>query len=299
MSLSLASKKRNSEPKKYNRHPITPYILLLPALILFTLFTFYPFLKTIYLSFFLTNATGEPVKFVAFDNFVRIFTSDDFINSLIVSLKFAALVGVGTFTTSMFLALLSVSKSRGSRVYEVMYALPMAIASAPASIIWFFMLNPGSSVINYIFGLDFLWLSDQNMALYAVALVTIWSSIGASYIFLLVGFRNVPLDLLESASIDGASPLQQIFHILLPVASPQIFFVIFLNITGSFRTFAQIRLLTHGGPIKSTNVLIYQLYTYAFRDNRFESACVIALTLFVMIFIVARIQFLFEKKVHY
>ena len=301
MNIALKQSNSVSQSNKHHRKHKTwaPYIMLLPAFILFSMFTFYPFFKTIYLTFFLTNAKGQPVKFVLFDNYTRILTSASFENSLLVTFKFAALVGFGTFFISMFLALLCTSKRKGSRIYEVMYALPMAIASAPASIIWFFMLTPGSSVINRIFGLDWLWLSDINLAIYAIAIVTVWSSIGVSFIFLMVGFRNVPIELLESAEIDGASELQRIFRIMIPIASPQIFFVIFLNITSAFRTFAQIRLLTKGGPANSTDVLIYSLYTMAFHDNRFESACVIALVLFLLIFLITRIQFLFEKKVQY
>lgn len=275
------------------------YIWLLPAIILFTTFTFYPFVKTIYLTFFLTNAAGQPVRFVGLNNYIRIFGSEGFSNTLFLTFKFAALVGLGTFVMSMFLALLAASKQRGGRIYEIMFSLPMAVASAAASIIWNFVFAPRAGVMNYLLGTQFLWLSDTNLALYVVALVTIWSGIGASFIFLMVGFRNVPTELLESAAIDGASPLDRVFKILIPLASPQIFFVIFLNIAGSFQAFAQIRLLTRGGPLQSTNVLIYSVYDMAFNNNRFESACVLALTLFVIIFLVTRIQFYFEKKVVY
>lgn len=273
-------------------------MFLVPAMVLFLAWTFYPFLKTIYLTFFLTNTSGEPVKYVGFANYIRIFKSSGFQNSVGLTVKFALLVGAGTFAVSMLLALLCTNKYRGSRVYEVMYALPMAIASAPASIIWFYVLNP-TGILNRILGTNVLWLSNPKVAIYSIAIVTIWQSIGVSVIFLMTGFRNVPTDLLESAAIDGASKLKRITKIMIPVASPQIFFVIFLNITSSFRAFAMIYLLTDGGPANSTNTLIYSLYNMAFHDSRFESACVLSLALFAIIFIVTRIQFLFEKKVNY
>lgn len=278
---------------------ISPYLWLTPAIVLFTTFTFYPFAKTIYLTFFLTNNAGQPVRFVGFDNYFRIFKSSAFSNSVLLTFEFALLVGVGTFTVAMFLALLAARKQRGSQIYEVMFSMPMAVASAAASIIWNFVFAPRAGVLNFLLGTQISWLSDPNVALYAVAMVTVWSGMGASFIFLMVGFRNVPVELLESAEIDGASSLQRIFKIMIPLASPQIFFVVFLNIVGSFQAFAQIRLLTRGGPLDATNVLIYALYDMAFSNNRFESACVLALTLFVIIFLVTRIQFFLEKKVVY
>lgn len=130
--------------------------------------------------------------------------------------------------------------------------------------------------------------------------MTIWMHIGTSFIFLLVGFRNVPEDLLESAWLDGAGPFKRIWHIILPMASPQIFFVIFMNIASSFKTFAQIKLLTQGGPVNSTKTLIYYIYENAILNGRFETACVQAIFLFLMIFVLTRIQFIFEDKVvHY
>jgi len=112
----------------------------------------------------------------------------------------------------------------------------------------------------------------------------------------LVGFRNVPEELLESATLDGAGVLRKTFNILIPLASPQIFFVIFLNITNSFKAFTQIKLLTEGGPNNATNTLIYSMYRNAILNNRYETACVQAILLFLVIFIITRIQNIFEKR---
>ena len=124
--------------------------------------------------------------------------------------------------------------------------------------------------------------------------------IGSSFIFLLVGFRNVPEELLESSILDGANAWQRVRHVLVPVASPQIFFVLFLNINSSFKSFAQIKLLTSGGPVNSTMTLIYSIYKNAMINGRFETACIQAIFLFLLIFGITRIQFILEKKVvHY
>lgn len=293
--------KTHSPLKKKGRQFIKPYLFLLPSLLVFMLFVFYPFIKTVLHSFTLTNAQGIAVEFAGLENYIRLFKSKQFINSLVVSVKFAPLVAIPTLVIAFFLAALVHKRTRGTRLNEVMYSLPMAIASAPAATIWTMLLAPNKSgMINFLFNTEIRWLNDANFALYAVAFVTIWMSLGASFIFLLTGLRNVPEDLIESAHIDGAGYFTRLFRIIVPVASPQIFFVVFLNITTSFQAFAQIRLLTQGGPSYSTNVLVYSIYQSGIRDGRFETAFAQSIILFIIILIMTLVQFKLENRtVHY
>ncbi len=284
------------QPGKKRRFQATPYLLLLPAMIIFLAFVYYPFFKTVFLSLTLTDAQGHPMKFVLFENFLRIFKNKQFLNSLLVSFKFALLVGVPSLVLGFALALMAKDRLKGSRVYEALFALPMAVASAPAASIWFLIFTPNTGILNFLFGTNVRWLLDKNIAIFAVAAVTVWINMGVNFIFLLTGLRNIPEDLLESASIDGASYLRRLFRIMIPVASPQIFFVIFLNIVSSFQAFAQIRLMTQGGPSYTTNVLVYSIYRAAFLDSRFETACAQSIVLFFIILIITLIQFRFEKR---
>lgn len=289
-------------PRKKKKNPIAPYLYLIPCMLVFAIFIFWPFLKTVVYSFTLTNTRGQPIEFVGFDNYIRQFTSPQFRNSLKVTFIFAPLVGIPTFIIGYFLAALASDKLRGSRIYEVMYSLPMAVASAPASAIWLFLLSSGpNGIVNWLLGTEIRWLFDPKYALFAVAVVTIWLNIGANFIFLLTGFRNVPQELIESSRIDGAGYFTRLFRVITPVASPQIFFVIFLNIVTSFQSFAQIRLLTpNGGPGYSTNVLIYSIYQSAIRDSRYETAFTQSVVLFLIILVITLIQFKTEDKVvHY
>ena len=287
-------KKMQISSKKVDK--VAPYVLLIPAMTLFTLFSFWPFLKSFYLAMTVTNKKGEAVKWVGLENFIRVFTSGDFKLVMQNTFVFAAVVGVFTFVIAMCLALLCVEKRRFSRVYEVMYSIPMAIAAAPAAALWLFMFKQGG-VLDMLLGQNYPWLTDGKFAIYSVAAATVWLHIGSSFLFLLVGFRNVPEDLLESARIDGAGRLTRIFKIMFPIASPQIFFVVFLNITGSFKAFGEIRLLTGGGPAKATTTLVYAIYEQAMKNGRFETACVYSICLFLVIFLVTRIQLLVEKRV--
>lgn len=277
----------------------TPYLLLAPTVILFVIFSFWPFLKTIILSFSVTDKKGNFVKWVGLTIYKKVITAKTFGKIFGNTWKLAAIVCLGTFIIAMFLALLSASKERGSRLYEVLYALPMAVASAPASSIFVFLMRKENGFINTLLGTNIAWIQDPNWAMLAVAFVTIWLGIGSSYIFLLVGFRNVPEELIESAILDGAGPVRRAFSIMIPLASPQIFFVVFLNITAAFKAFGQIKLLTDGGPNNATNTLIYSMYQNALLNQRFETACVYAMILFVVIFGVTRIQNYFENRTVY
>ncbi len=281
----------------FNKVKPTPYLLLLPTLILFALFTYYPFIKTILLSFSVTDKSGAFSKWVGLDIWKRVLLKDSFWQVVGTTLRFAAINVVFTFLIAMIFALLSMNKVKGSKIYQILFALPMAIASSPAAAIWMFIFRRDNGLLNLLLGTNYTWTRDAAVALQSTAMVTVWMHVGASFIFLLVGFRNVPEELLESAIIDGAGPLRKIFKIILPIASPQIFFVVFLNITSSFKAFAQIRLLTGGGPANSTKTLIYSIYEKAIVNGRFETACVESLVLFLLILIATRTQFFFEKKV--
>lgn len=302
MDKDTGSKK---EDMKYREHKkkkfsIVPYMYLAPALVVFSLFVFFPFLKTIWLSVSLTDIRGEVVEFIGFENFIEIFTSASFINSMGLTLKFVILVAVPSIVLGLILALLANHRMRGSRTYELMFSLPMAVASAPAAIIWALLFHPTNGIINYLFGVEIRWLTDPKIALITVAIVTVWLNLGINFIFLLTGLKNIPQDLLESVEIDGGNYLQKIFYITLPLLSPQMFFVVFMNLTSAFQAFAQIRLLTQGGPGDSTNVLVHSIYREAFFNGRFELACAQSIILFMMMLVVTFLQFRFEKKgVHY
>lgn len=287
-------------PGKKKRISILPYILILPAMALFMIFNFYPFLKAILLSFSMTNKQGEVTQWVGLANWVRVLTKDSFWDVIWITLKMAGINLVFTFAIALIFALLATKKVRFSKWYQTMYALPMAIASSPAAAIFLFIFRQKNGLLNNLLGTSISWTTKLPYAFWAVCSMTIWMHVGISFIFLLVGFRNVPEEVLESAWLEGAGPLARIRHILIPMASPQLFFVLFLNISSSFRSFAQIRLLTGGGPANGTKNLIYYIYENAMINGRFETACVQAVVLFILIFSITQIQFALEKRmVHY
>jgi sn-glycerol 3-phosphate transport system permease protein len=279
---------------------IEPYLYLIPTLLIFGVFTYFPFFKTIYLSMSLTNLRGQVVEFVGTQNFKEIIFSPSFLNSIRITFEFVLLVAVPSIIIGLILALLANDQLKGSRIYEMMFSLPMAVASAPAAIIWMMIFHPSNGLLNYILRSNIGWLTDSKIALFSVAAVTVWLNLGVNFIFLITGLRSLPTELMESADIDGANYFQRLFKIVLPMLSPQMFFVVFMNLIGAFQAFGQIKLLTGGGPGDSTNVLVHAIYRDAFFNGRFEMASTESIILFAIMLVVTLIQFRFEKKgVHY
>lgn len=284
--------------KKFKK--LEPYMYLIPSFVIFGLFVFYPFVKTIFMSMSITNLRGEMKEFVGLENFKEILTSPEFHNSVITTFKFVSLVAIPAIIIGLVLALLANNKLKGNRTFELMFSLPMAVASAPAAIIWTMIFHPTNGLLNYILGTQVGWLIDSKYALISVAIVTVWLNIGINFIFLITGLRNIPEELLESASIDGANYLSKLKNIILPMLSPQMFLVIFMNLINGFQAFGQIKLLTQGGPGDSTNVIVHSIYREAFFNGRFEMASAQAIILFFIMIVVTLLQLKFEKKgVHY
>ena len=218
-----------------------PYFFL-PTILLFVAFSYYPFLKNALLAFSLTDKRGNFVKWVGFANFQRLFNKSAFWLVVKNTFVFAFIVATLTLLMAMILALISYKTRRGCRIYQTMFSIPMSIASVPASAIFLFMLKK-DGFVNRIFGTTTAWLQNASTALPSVAVATVWLSIGASFIFLLVGFRNVPQECWRARLIDGAGPLRGHSAFMIPIASPQILFVVFLNIDIHLRLLARLNCL--------------------------------------------------------
>lgn len=285
-------KQHNKE--KWDKNYGVAYLLLIPSIISLFVFCYYPFLKTIINSFSVTDSIGRFIKFAGLSNWERMGSDVHFIPILKRTFLYAVLNFVLTFFPAMFFALLSARTEKGSRVYQTLYALPMAIASATIAIVWGFLMGK-NGLLSEVLNKEVSLLTQESTALYAIAFLSSWGHIAGNYLYLMVGFRNVPDDLIEASRIDGAGWWVRTFRIMIPMASPQIFFVLFTSIIGAFKTFTQIKLLTNGGPAGSTTTLMYWLYEKYNLGQMSYCACV-SLVLFLVIFLVTRIQFAFEKK---
>ena len=193
-----------------------PYCYLVPSMLIFAVFLFYPFFKTIYLSLFMTNKMGQAKLFVGLQNYIDLLNSKSFQNSLKVTVVFVLIVVVGGMLLGLVAAVLCNKAFPGIRVFSTAYALPMAIASSSAAMIFQIMLHPTVGIVNKLLGLDINWLNDPRTALYCVAILTAWLNSGINFLYFSAGLGNIDETIYERASVDGASGVQQFFHLTLP-----------------------------------------------------------------------------------
>lgn len=276
--------------------PLTSYLYLVPSLLIFAVFLFYPFFKTLYLSLFMTNKMGQAKLFVGLQNYTDLLRSASFLNSLKVTLIFVVIVVFGSMVFGLTAAVLCNRAFPGIRAFSTAYALPMAIASSSAAMIFKIMLHPAVGIVNKLLGLDINWLNDPATALYCVAILTAWLNSGINFLYFSAGLGNIDETIYERASVDGASGVQQFFSLTLPGLSPIMFYTLVVNIIQAFQSFGQIKLLTEGGPSESTNVIVYSIYRDAFFNYRFGSASAQSVILFVIIMLITLVMFRLEKK---
>lgn len=280
---------------------VEPYLFLLPALTIFILFLYYPFVRTIYLSTFLTDTYGIAKKFVGLRNYQKILAAgSSFWPNLGVTFQFVGIVAFGGLLVGLTTSLLTAGRYPGKTMASAVYAMPVAIASAAASMAFRMILHPTNGLLNVMLGTQINWIGDKQYALASVAAMTIWLTSGINFIFLSAGLRGIPEELYESASLDGAGYWKRLWHITLPGLSPALFFQIIINIIGGFQAFSQIRLLTKGGPGEATTVIVYAIYRDAFENSRFHEAAARSVILFAIILCITLVQFSMEKRsVHY
>lgn len=275
---------------------VTPYFYLVPSMLVFAVFLFYPFVKTVYLSLYKTDKMGQAKLFVGLGNYIELLGSASFRNSLKVTLIFVAIVVIGGMLLGLITAVLCNKAFPGIRVFSTAYALPMAIASSSAAMIFQIMLHPTVGIVNKLTGLDINWLNDPNTALYCVAILTAWLNSGINFLYFSAGLGNIDETIYERASVDGANSIQKFFSLTLPGLSPIMFYTLVVNIIQAFQSFGQIKILTEGGPNETTNVIVYSIYRDAFFNYRFGSAAAQSVILFFIIMLITLVMFRMEKK---
>jgi sn-glycerol 3-phosphate transport system permease protein len=292
--------------KKYQRKMdlLKGLLFLSPSILLFSIFVFYPMVRTVYLSFFLTNQAGATTLFVGLENYKDIFTSPIFMKSLTSTLLFVLYTVPGTVIISLLFAVIANEKLKGIGFFRMIYSSSMGISVAAASVFWMFLFHPSIGFFNKILvqlGLDKIgWLTDPEWALISVSISTIWMNIGFTFLILLGGLQSIDSHLYESADIDGAGYFYKLRRITIPMLSPSLFFVTTISVINAFQTFGQIDMLTKGGPVNETNLIVYSIYREAFVNYQYGTASAQAVVLFIIILVMTVIQFkLGERKVHY
>lgn len=277
---------------------------LAPALVILIIFVFYPLVHSFYLSLFETNLMGEPIFFNGIEHYKNLLSSSRFWASLRTTLWFTIYTVPIALILAIPVALLGNLEIKGITFYRTIFISTIAVSTAIASVIWTWMFFPTTGVINDLLrmmGLPAMrWLQDPAIALIAVSIATVWKGLGLNVLFLLAGLQGIPEELVDAARIDGANNWHVFWSISLPILSPTIFFLLVVGTIDAFRSFAQVHIMTQGGPLRSTTILVYSIYRDAFINFNFGFASAQAVTLFLIILALTLIQFRYvERGVYY
>lgn len=290
------NKSKSSQGISQRLAGLHPYFYLAISLILLTVFMFYPFFQTLIRSTFLTDAFGQNVKFLGLGNYIDLFRSQAFWKSAVVTVKFVGIVCVSGIALGFLMALLCQRTFPGISFFTASYAMPMAIASAGMAMIFSVMLNPSVGIVNHIFQTSKNFLTDPNLALLSVGVLTGWLNSGMNFLYFSSGLASIDESLYESARVDGANSWQEFVYITLPSLGPILFFVIVTNIINAFQAFGQINILTKGGPGDATNVIVYDIYKQAFMNYKYGYASAESVIFFLIVMALTILMFYLRRR---
>lgn len=279
-------------------------LFLSPTLIVFGTFIIFPVVFSFYLSFHQWNMFSAERTFIGFENYSQLLYSPEFWQVF----KNTIVYTIGTVPINMILALgvayLLNKKLIGKKFLRTAFFTPVIISWIAAAVIWRWLFEPNYGLVNHVlgwFGVSQInWLNDPSMAMVALIIVGVWKTFGFNMILFSAGLQAIPEHYYEAAEIDGANKLSQFWNITIPLLSPTTFFIVIMSVIGSFQVFDAVYVLTSGGPLGSTKVMIFYIYENAFKFFNMGYASALAYALFAVIFILTLLQVKFlSKRVHY
>ena len=281
--------------KRIKHETVTAYLMIAPEVILMALFIFVPILYALYISLFDWNAFGTKI-FTGISNYIDVLRDSTFWDSLLITGKYAGIYVIAVYLLSLGAAVFvhSIRGNKRQQAVRIGIYLPNTISTIVAATLWTFLFNSRNGYINKILeqlGISRqLFLGSKTQALVCVAIVGIWIVFGYNMIIFLSALKDVPADYYEAAKIDGANAVQRFFKITFPLIKGTSIFILITTDISSFQVFDQIRVMTAGGPAKSTEVTVYYVYQLAFEQYRFGYASAIAVSLALIIMIITVIQ---------
>ncbi len=266
MSMDAERRRRS---RKWADFPLA-MAMIAPSAVVLGVFVLYPLGRAVWLGQQRCNNFGGNCKSQGFGQYVDLFRSTEFQNALLVTFKFALLTVPLGLVAGVALAVLADKYLRGIGAFRAIFSSTVATSVAVASLMWLFLLQPSVGVlanVDWFNGLfpsvkDPGWLQDPGTALTAVAMSSVWASLGFTFILVTAGLQSVPRDLYEAAAVDGAGGVRQFWSITVPMLGPTLLFVLIVLTTRAFQAYGEVDLLTDGGPQPqdSTTTITYFVY---------------------------------------
>ena len=284
------------------KQQLSGYLFVLLPTVGTLLLTIYPLASSIYNSFFMWNAIN-PRQFVGWENYQWMFSIDkQVLTSMKATLTYLLYHVPGVVLGGlMFALLLNNPRLRGVRLARTIVITPLVTASMAIAAVWMFVFNPNIGILNSIIqewfgGQPLNWYGKPNLAMIVLLVVSIWRGIGYSFVFLLAGLQNIPVQLLEAAKVDGANSWQAFRRITIPLLTPTIFLVLVLVFLGAAQEFEMPLVLTKGGPRWTTSLINLTIYRVAFDYTRVGYASAIATITFLFLLAGTLFQFFMQRR---
>lgn len=278
------------------------YAFIAPNLLGLLVFTLFPVLFSLAISFSDWDYTQgfQSIRWIGVKNFLELWKDDWFTTSLANTFIYSFTTVPLTIFLAMVLAVVVDRNASGKGPLRLLYLVPYISNVVAVSIVWVMMYAPFGPFTRLVETLGWKnppqWLADYNWALPALILMTIWGGLGYAILIYTAAIQTLPQDLYEAADLDGAGPVRKFFRITAPLLSPTTFFLVVTYFISSFQVFAQIQVMTRGGPGTSTHVLVYYIYTTAFTFYRMGYAAAISWVLFLILFAITLVQWGGQKK---
>jgi ABC-type sugar transport system permease subunit len=266
--------------------PFVPYFLLAPTLLLLGLFFFYPLLVAAKNSLYSWDLLTPP-RYVGLENYRALLSSGELAEAVTVTLIFSAIVVAGATGAGLLLALALDRPGPLAALTRAAVFSAYVVSWVSVGLLWLWLLDADAGALNHALrGLGLpgpKWLADPDVAPYAIAGVTIWKIAGYSMVLFLAGLQSISPEVLEAAELDGASRAQRFFRVTWPLLRPTAVFVITTSLILSFQVFDVVRVMTQGGPVRSTTLLVYAIYEQIFLNLRVGRASALVMVFFVLL----------------
>lgn len=284
--------------KLANQQNFAGVLFILPALLGTIVFIIIPIICSFGLSFAKWDLLN-PIQYVGLENYKVVLTEPVFVKIIINTFVYAIATSIFGVIIPLILACIINTKIKGADFFKTAYFLPFVTPMIVIGIIWEWIFDPNIGCLNHFLHLHINWLYDTNFAMPALIIVSVWKLIGYNMILFLTGLSTINQELLEASKIDGANAYNTFKNITIPLLSPTIFFVTIITAITSFQVFDLIYVMTQGGPLDSTNVLVYAIYKNAFEYFNVGKASALAYVLFAIIFVLTLIQWKLKSKLVY
>ncbi|MFZ4517020.1 MAG: carbohydrate ABC transporter permease [Microthrixaceae bacterium] len=279
------------------RDALLAYLFLLPALITFVVFAYYPLYRLFwYATHRQPRFRNRPPTFVGFSQLWDTLTSRDFTQGLLHSATFMLYTVPLGLALGVVLAVAAHRRLRGIKVFQTIFSSTVATSVAVASVVFFTLVNPE---VGYFRNVSWLSLNDPTSAMFAVSLSSVWQNLGLTFIVVLAALQAVPEELNEAALLDGFGAVRRFFRVTVPLISPALLFLAIVLVIHALQAYAQIEILTGGGPAGSTETLLYKIADPK-NIRSLDVKAGLSIGLFVLTGLVAFVQYtLLSKRVHY